>query len=317
MEETKLGDAKSHEECAYYYLMGIATSTLSNDKFLDRYGLAGPGQTMVQRKKAAMVNNRNQILQSSEWPKFKKHVNSIYQAKIQELLKKKKNKTITKTMVKAARKEVAKQIKPGLLVEYFVPTEHGSHFFALRKDGLLANGYPDPVFSSAKTDKGVGIGLGFQRDYSHGLCQTFAIMWLLISEERTRNVDVMYFKPITKTAWNKLCAEWHKRIWVNMLPSGHDSMIYLYNAELALQFLSEFTEYCDWSWPVEELVEQLSTVYVQGCPTFDRRFMTNLLESIKETDGDFKGQVTLSRIFQYLNREDQKNRYMALWFDEC
>ena len=160
MEETKMQhSSKSIEECAYYFLIGMATSTLSNNSFLDNYGFAGPGKTMAgDRQKEARVSSQNYIISTSQWPKFKIHVNNIYRDSIKMQLSKKNNNNITKTMVTAARKEVAKQIGPGLLTEYFVPTQHGSHYFALRKDGLIANGYPDSVFASSDTNKGVGVG---------------------------------------------------------------------------------------------------------------------------------------------------------------
>lgn len=317
MEETKMQHSKSVEECAYYFLIGMATSTLSNNKFLDNYGFAGPGKTMAgDRQKEARVSSQNYIISTSQWPKFKIHVNNIYRDSIKMQLSKKNNNNITKTMVTAARKEVAKQIGPGLLTEYFVPTRHGSHYFALRKDGLIANGYPDSVFASSKTNKGVGVGLGFQRDHSHGLCQTFAIMWLLISQERTRSIEVSHYKAITKSEWNRQCADWHRRIWKNLVPSEYDGKIYLHNANIALQFLEEFTTYCDWSWDVDELVRELSTIDVDDCPPFNEKLMTALVQGLAEKSGHFKGMVTLSGLFKYLNSDEQKGKYMELWFDD-
>ena len=126
----------------------------------------------------------------------------------------------------------------------------------------------------------------------------------------------MYVK-INKKYWNKLCVDWHHRIWENLHFSDGEGKVYLKNAGIALKFLKEFTVYCDWSWKVEEFIEKMSEVVVDKCPNFDVKFMTDLVQqNLVETEGDFIGKVTLSGVFKYLNSEDQKNKYLASWFDD-
>lgn len=56
--------------------------------------------------------------------------------------------------------------------------ENSLHFYSIRektpRKGLLVNAYPSATLISGDVNK--AIGLDFQKDHSHGFCQTFALM---------------------------------------------------------------------------------------------------------------------------------------------
>ena len=322
--------------------MGAGTAYLSSNTFLNEYGF-GP---MKERKKAAVVVG-GYLDDSSQWPTFIKSVNESYDTLAKVFMAKSKKSRVTQAIAKKARKGVAAVLAeqgtgPGLFVEMFVPGYHGSHFFGMRSDGIIANGYPNSVFNPASSNSGVGLGLGLQEDYSHGFCQTFAIMWLLISQKTKRSVDACP-KWVTKTQWGRLCAEWHDNIWKRLKNSEGDAKvidvkekllvapsrdlkqtlnrlryeIYLHNAELALLFLVEFTKYCDYYYTIEEVVEMCGSISVRGCPTFSEEAMKKFLGVITRTvelDSGTKDMVTLHGIFSYL--KSQGRPLFEKWFKD-
>ena len=337
----------TNEECIYFYLMGAGTGYLSSDTFLNEYGF-GP---MKKRKKAAVVVG-GYVNNSSQWPKFIKNVDATYDTLKEEFKAESKE-----TVAKKARKGVAADLKrkgtgPGLFVEMFVPTHHGTHFFGMRSDGIIANGYPNSVFNSALDLSGVGLGLGFQEYGSHGFCQTFAIMWLLISQT-TQSVKVTHasFPPgrgLKKTRWKKQCERWHNEIWEKLKDSEKNKSvidinnkinalrkhgnnpgrikklekerkklrdpIYLDNAMLALNFLTEFTQYCDFYYTVDEVMEMCASVDVVGCPKFNKARMKRFLNALVKSSGGPKGTVKLHSIFSYLN--SQGRPLLERWFED-
>lgn len=348
----------TNKECIYFYLMGAGTGYLSSDTFLDEYGF-GP---MKKRKKAAVVVD-GYVDKSSQWLKFIESVDATY-----DTLKAKFKAESKETAAKKAREGVAAALKrkgtgPGLFVEMFVPESHGSHFFGMRSDGIIANGYPDSVFNSALDLSGVGLGLGFQEDASHGFCQTFAIMWLLISQTtQSVKVNPAWFPPgrgSKKTRWEKQCNRWHNKIWKKLKDSeknksvidinneinalrkrGNDPRvsdfevdkllirikelekerkklrdpIYLDNAALALSFLAEFTQYCDFYYTVDEVMEMCASVDVVGCPKFNKARMKRFLNALVKSSGGPKGTVKLHSIFSYLN--SQGRPLLEKWFED-
>jgi hypothetical protein len=300
----------SDDECAYNYIMGFAIASFSTDNYLNHFGF-GP---MNERKVAAVViageNGEKFIAPDSPWVKFIDDVN-------------------------------AKPPPPGLIVEAYVPgkRDHGklvwnsddvskgsTHFYAVRKDGLIANGYSDPVFGV-----GVGVGLNLQEDQSHGFCQTFAIMYLLISQKSIRSVKVnavkdgnptlkqlrkltkkdliqllrtnnlttsgnkgALVKRLHKSYWDIQCKTWHEEIW-NNLEQGQCEYLWEHNGRLALQFLAEFTKYCDWEWEINDVLDVAADLSVYGCD-FNREVTSTILHSIGDNN-----LVSLSGLFRYLN----------------
>jgi hypothetical protein len=334
------------EECIYFYLMGAGTAYLSSNEFLDTYGF---GPMEGRKKKAEVVHGF--IAPDCQWLTFIKNVNALYSASASKLMAKKKATQVTATIARGARREVATVLAhsgtgPGLIVEMFVPNVIGSHFFSMRHDGIIANGYPDSVFNPASNRSGVGLGLGFQKDHSHGFCQTFAIMWLLISQKSKQSVDVSLPSWTTKTGWKRLCAAWHDTIWVNLKNSEEDAKvistkkelmatpdgkaddleetieklrdkIYLHNAGLALRFLTEFTEHCNYAYTVAEVVKLCGSISVRDCPNFSVEVMTKFLGTMTEKvdvgDGP-EDRVTLHRIFKYLR--SQGVGFLEKWFED-
>ena len=84
------------------------------------------------------------------------------------------------------KKQVAKQkVKPGIYPRSF-GRGVGVHYYAVRaKDGkmIVASGYPSKGGILAK----YSIGLNAQRDHSHGLCQTFALMYYMDEEKQIKS----------------------------------------------------------------------------------------------------------------------------------
>ena len=69
-------------------------------------------------------------------------------------------------------------LKEGIYPDTNYGKEDEVHYFAIRKDAhyILANGYKDDFGYN------YSIGLDAQPDHSHGLCQTFALMFLTENE---------------------------------------------------------------------------------------------------------------------------------------
>lgn len=367
MPETKMSD----EECAYNYLIGHVTSTLSSFNYLERYGLSGSKEIRGKGKKRKYYKMSTRVKKAvvvgeyvdrnSEWPRFVRDVDNTYSEKVKQFEKKGYDKS---KATKSARTSIARSVKPGILVESYVPAEEGAHYFALRKDGLIGNGYCESVFNPAKGQSklgchsvlnpakekaGVGVGLGFQKDSSHGFCQTFAIMYLLISQKNIRNVYVNYYdKDFPRKKWDEVCRRWHKNIWLRLADSREDKtvirklqawnkirdvrprvaesvvneaamqweaanhVVYSRNGRLALQFISEFVKYCPWEWTPVTLLEACKETEVLSCSGFNDEFMIKLLDSLVETTASGR-RITLDGILKYLLSKDQ---YFQSWFSD-
>lgn len=78
----------------------------------------------------------------------------------------------------------------------------GVHYYAVRQDGKLkkiGNGYSsvDHLPSGVETDLGkYAVGLDAQEDHSHGLCQTYALMFLFKKEKLLKKGEKNYFKNV-------------------------------------------------------------------------------------------------------------------------
>jgi hypothetical protein len=319
----------SDDECVYNYIMGLAIAAIACDNYLDHYGF-GP---MNERKRVAVViAGEKFIAPDSPWVKFIKNVK-------------------------------AKPPPPGLIVEAYVPgkrdngnltwnpedrSKGDTHFYAVRKDGKIANGYSHQVFVDE-----VGVGLNLQEDQSHGFCQTFAIMYLLISQKSIRSVKVNEGNPTLKqlrqltnkdlklllktnglkisgnkgalvkrlnnfykSYWDIQCKTWHEEIW-NKLEHGQYKDLWEHNGRLALQFLAEFTKYCDWNWKIngnEGALKEMEGIPVRGCH-FNRKATSRILRSIGDKD-----VVSLSGLFRYLNENannmnDKPETYFSGWIN--
>ena len=86
------------------------------------------------------------------------------------------------------------RLKPGLYPRSFGKT--GVHFYAVRKDEdgepLVANGY----VSRGGLASNYSVGLDAQADHSHGLCQTYAIMFYNGDEGLLKKGRTNYFANV-------------------------------------------------------------------------------------------------------------------------
>lgn len=93
------------------------------------------------------------------------------------------------------KKKIKKQnIKPGIYPKSL--GRDSAHFYAVRKEknGIftIANGYP----SVSGLDKNYAIGLNVQKDHSHGLCQTYALMYYYGKEHLLLPGKQNYYKNV-------------------------------------------------------------------------------------------------------------------------
>ena len=103
----------------------------------------------------------------------------------------------SKTNWDAFTKRIEKQTaKPGIYPRS--AGRSGVHYYAVRKDPTqygsrltVANGYPD---SGGKSE--YWVGLDAQPDHSHGLCQTYALMYYCHEESRLKRGERYYFDNV-------------------------------------------------------------------------------------------------------------------------
>lgn len=120
--------------------------------------------------------------------------------------------------------EQDRSLQPGIYPESF---DKGSvHYHAIKKVGrekVIGNGYPQ--YSEDYKDFGnYYVGLNAQEDHSHGLCQTYALMF--------------YFN--------------HE----NLLQPGQ----YRKNVDIGLEWLQNFVKKHDWAWSREELYNRCDII---------------------------------------------------------
>lgn len=93
----------------------------------------------------------------------------------------------------AFKKKVTKQtVEPGIY-----PRSFGSgsvHYYAVRNGMVkqVGNGYP----SIDDLNEDYAIGMDAQEDHSHGLCQTYALMFYFFEEGRLKKGERNYFKNV-------------------------------------------------------------------------------------------------------------------------
>jgi len=142
-----------------------------------------------------------------------------------------------KTMSLRKFKSIKKsERKPGIY-----PIDAGNdsvHYVGVNKQKIAGNGYLD--------DLGIhdSVGMDVQLDHSHGLCQTFALMYHLGEEKRVKRVNCGgRLPPLFSPNFSQCFSD------------------YIYNVVIGLEFLQEFTKQHDMEWTFTGLNSKIEKMY--------------------------------------------------------
>jgi hypothetical protein len=221
------------DECIYWHLIGMVTDTIASRDYLDHYYL------MRTEIKCQVDSETNMISLNNDWEVFQEDFNKLASNK----------------------KKLLKKYPPGLYVQNF-GDNIGVHFYGLNDEGIMANGYPD------NEDFENGIGLGFQKDHSHGFCQTYAIMHIIGADGGFES---------------------------RMEEDTDKDEVYSENGQKALLYLLELTD-DPWKWSDIDTFESELPV-IENCK-YDKTEMNNLLSMLSGVRGD--KSIYLNDIVQVL-----------------
>ena len=176
-------------------------------------------------------------------------------------------------------KEPKTEVEPGIYVR---GTTECAHYYGIRKekDGTLlaGNGYPKAGgFGSPH------VGLDAQKDRSHGLCQTFALIFYLGKESILKRGEKHYFNNVVK----------------------------------ALKFMEKQTNsgklISDWYWDsFEELYESMDKIACDCDEEEKKKLLRKIIFDQRKKEG-YDEVIYLSTLFSILI--SPKNRsYLKTWF---
>lgn len=193
--------------------------------------------------------------------------------------------------------KLIKTYKPGMYVEDF-GEGIGVHFYGLNKNGVVANGY------SSNGGFANGKGFGFQKDDSHGFCQTFALMHVKGKDIGLKRA-VTFGRPDDPTQVGA---------WKNYMDEANS--VWRENGVMALKFLSSFTqEKSPWGWEtIEDVLENLPVVS-ERCNADVPEFKEEVKRVLAPILSQY-GYVTLPGIINLLLEQENLDNYFGIWFDD-
>lgn len=134
-----------------------------------------------------------------------------------------------------------KKIKKNDRIPGIYPIDAGNdsvHYIGVNKNKIAGNGYLDTLHIRNS------VGMDAQIDHSHGLCQTFALMYHLGEEKKIKRVNCGgQLPPLTSSKFPDCLTG------------------YIYNVVIGLEFLKNYTKKHDMEWTFTSLNTEIEKMY--------------------------------------------------------